>query len=98
MGENLLHYSITTAFVATTATIALLVDDLGVVLSVVGATGSTIVSYILPGLCYFLLFPKRGTRYVGLVQLIAGITFMTVSLYLIFFGKSAGHRRALASF
>ena len=81
----------------TTATIAMLIDDLGIVLSIVGATGSTIVSYILPGLCYLLLFPKRATRWVGLVLLIAGVCFMSVSLYLIFFGASVGHRRALAS-
>ena len=99
LGPDTLHYGITTVFVIATATVALLVSDLGVVLSVVGATGSTIVSYILPGLCYFLLFPKRPTRFVGLAVLIAGITFMTVSLYLIFFGRAAAaHRRMLAVF
>jgi len=96
--EDVLHYTITTIFVGTTATIAFLVSDLGLVLSVVGATGSTIVSYILPGLCYFLLFPKRGTRYIGLAVLIAGLTFMSVSLYLIFFGASMGHRRMLMAY
>ena len=30
-------------------------EDLGFVMSVVGATGSSIVSYLLPGLCYFRL-------------------------------------------
>ena len=65
-------------------------------LSVVGATGSTIVSYILPGGCYFLLFPKRASRWIGLAMVVAGLTFMTVSLYLIFFGASAGHRRMLS--
>jgi amino acid permease len=98
LNENFVHYAITTVFVATTATIAFLVEDLGLVLSVVGATGSTIVSYILPGLCYFLLFPGRNTRYIGLLILCAGLTFMTVSLYLIFFGASLGHRRMLAAY
>ena len=97
LDANVVHYTITTVFVLTTATIAMLIDDLGIVLSIVGATGSTIVSYILPGLCYLLLFPKRATRWVGLVLLIAGVCFMSVSLYLIFFGASVGHRRALAS-
>lgn len=49
MSEDTAHVVITTVFVAATATIACTVDDLGLVLSVVGATGSTIVSYILPG-------------------------------------------------
>ena len=95
LDDDFLHYAITTVFVATTATIALLVEDLGIVLSIVGATGSTIVSYILPGLCYYLLFPKRATRGVGLLLLVAGLTFMTVSLYLIFFGRAPAHRRLL---
>ena len=62
------------------------------------STRKAIVSYILPGLCYFLLFPGRNTRYIGLLILCAGLTFMTVSLYLIFFGASLGHRRMLAAY
>ncbi|KAL7411742.1 transmembrane amino acid transporter protein-domain-containing protein [Mrakia frigida] len=38
--------------------IALLVDDLEIVLSFVGATGSTTISFILPGLFYFSLFRR----------------------------------------
>ena len=89
LSEDVTHYTITTIFVATTATIACTVDDLGLVLSVVGATGSTIVSYILPGACYFLLFPERASRWLGLMILTMGLIIMPVSLYLIFFGRAS---------
>ena len=49
MTDDTAHLIVTTVFVTATAIIACTVDDLGLVLSVVGATGSTIVSYILPG-------------------------------------------------
>ena len=65
--------------------VALIVDDLGVVLKVVGATGSTIVSYILPGSCYFLLYREPHTlRWAALALLVAGAVIMPLSLTLIF--------------
>lgn len=76
---------ITTTFVACTGTIAFLVSDLGLVLAVVGATGSTIVTYVLPGGCYFLLFPERKSRWVGLFFVCFGALFICpVSLYFTF--------------
>ena len=89
LDDHTAHVAITTVFVAATGTIACTVDDLGLVLSVVGATGSTIVSYILPGACYFLLFPDRPSRWIGLLVLIMGLLIMPTSLYLIFFGGSS---------
>ena len=82
--DEALHAAITTAFVIATGAIALCVDDLGIVLAVVGATGSTIVSYILPGLCYFVLFPRRATRWLGLLILLMGCVVMPTSLYFLF--------------
>ena len=80
-----LHMSLTTAFVLSTGSIALVVSDLGLVLSVVGATGSTIVTYVLPGACYYVLFPCRRSRYAGLALLTTGACFICpVSMYLIF--------------
>jgi len=91
IAPTLLHVIITTCFVAFTGTIAFLVSDLGLVLSVVGATGSTIVTYVLPGACYFLLFPKRPSRWLGLAMLLTGTLFICpVSLYLVF-NKGAAH-------
>jgi amino acid permease len=37
--------------------IAMIVSDLGVILSIVGATGSTMISYILPGLIFLKVHP-----------------------------------------
>ena len=51
----------------------------------VGATGSTIVSYILPGSCYFLLYREPHTlRWAALALLVAGAVIMPLSLTLIF--------------
>ena len=47
--ESVIFYGITCAFLVLSFTIAMIVSDLGVILGVVGATGSTMVSYILPG-------------------------------------------------
>ena len=44
--EAKVHLTITTCFLVVTGYIAFTISDLGLVLSVVGATGSTIVSYI----------------------------------------------------
>ena len=41
--------------------------------------------YILPGACYFILFPNRPTRFVGGIILAMGCCIMPLSLYLIFF-------------
>lgn len=47
--ENFLFYGITCVFLVFSFIIAMSVSDLGLILGVVGATGSTMVSYILPG-------------------------------------------------
>ena len=88
-----LHVIVTTAFLVFSTAIALSVDDLGVVLSFVGATGSTIVSYILPGGTYYLLCRKEersgvigaggGKWRIGLLQLGLGCVLMPLSLTLI---------------
>lgn len=82
--SKLLFYSVSTGFLVSSAAIALSIDDLGVVLSFVGATGSTIVSYILPGACYYSLCRDVGPkRYLGLLQLVLGLILMPLSLTLI---------------
>ena len=43
------------------------------------------MTYVLPGACYFLLFPERPTRWLGLFMLLVGCCFICpVSLYLVF--------------
>ena len=82
------HLIITTGFILAATAIALVVTDLGVVLEVVGATGSTTVSYILPGACYLIVSKKpRGPwhrrRCLALTMLIAGLVIMPLSLTLV---------------
>ncbi|KAF9071544.1 transmembrane amino acid transporter protein-domain-containing protein [Rhodocollybia butyracea] len=50
--SNTRHALLTLGIIASTFTIAYLVDDLKIVLSFVGSTGSTTISFILPGLLY----------------------------------------------
>ena len=67
--------------------LALTLDDLGVLLSLVGATGSTIVSYILPGFLYFIHFQDEGPawkRSMALVQGCLGLVIMPLALAFIF--------------
>ncbi|EPT01128.1 hypothetical protein FOMPIDRAFT_1049107 [Fomitopsis schrenkii] len=53
--STLKHILLTIAIVACGYTIAFFVDDLQMVLSFVGSTGSTTISFILPGLFYWKL-------------------------------------------
>jgi len=48
----------TGVFLALSLTVALSVSDLGLMLSLVGATGSTAISYILPGIFYYKMHPE----------------------------------------
>ncbi|GMK58922.1 hypothetical protein CspeluHIS016_0603640 [Cutaneotrichosporon spelunceum] len=63
-------------------TIALLVDELDIVLSFVGSTGSTIISFILPGFFYFRLYRDQpgATKWCALALGIYGIAVMTFCL------------------
>merc|ERR1712157_156686 len=55
ISEEFLFNGITCAFLVLSFFIAMCISDLSFILSIVGATGSTIVSYILPGLIYIRL-------------------------------------------
>ena len=76
---------VSTAFLLLSTAVALAVDDLGFVLSMVGATGSTTVSYLLPGLCYYRLCPEPRSplRRAALLQLCIGCAILPLSLGLI---------------
>ena len=70
---------------------ALFLTDLGTVLAVVGATGSTIVSYILPGAIYWSIHPaSSGKRMLAGALFGAGCVIMPVALGFIASG-TAGH-------
>lgn len=77
------------AFLLLTLLIAITIEDLSIVLGLVGATGSTTVSYILPGFYYYLLFkdPADGPawkRNLALAQGIFGLIIVPVCLTFIF--------------
>jgi len=70
------------------------VKTLGIVLSIVGATGSTMICYILPGILYYKLETENNhmthrkndkTVYAALFMFIIGIILMVVCLLSIFF-------------
>lgn len=78
---------VTACFLGLSLLIALAVSDLGVMLSLVGATGSTLVSYILPGFCYYFLFQGEGPawkRQLALLQGCTGLVIIPVCLTFIF--------------
>lgn len=76
---------VTCTFLALSFVIAMVVDDLGFVLAMVGATGSVTVSYILPGAIYIKLHPSEFTLSVLLawMQLILGCMIMTTAIYIL---------------
>ena len=73
-------------FLAASTAVALQVTSLGLVLAAVGATGSTIVTYIVPGGAYVYLTTDRwhATRVLALIQLLLGLIIMPTCLTLIF--------------
>jgi len=89
--SNKLHNGITTCIIVLAYTIACSVRDLGTVLAVVGATGSTTICYILPGLLYYKLQKnERGDQKstilmkIALCISVAGVVLMMNSLFFIF--------------
>ena len=86
--NDLLFYCITVAFLLLSFAVAMVVDDLGVILAMVGATGSTLVSYILPGLIYVKIHPRMDLSKLGAyIQLCMGCLIMPLALYFVLMGK-----------
>jgi amino acid permease len=78
---------VTVCFLGLSLLIGLTINNLGTVLAFVGATGSTTVSYILPGFFYYIIFKDEGPvwkRYLALTQGIAGLLIVPVCLTFIF--------------
>ncbi|KAM6497076.1 vacuolar amino acid transporter 5 [Amanita muscaria] len=75
--STLKHTVLTTAILTLGFSVAFIVDDLKMVLSFVGSTGSTTISFILPGLFYWKLFqddPSARTKRLGaLVLMMYGV-------------------------
>mmetsp|Transcript_14314 Transcript_14314/g.31988 ORF Transcript_14314/g.31988 Transcript_14314/m.31988 type:complete len:172 (+) Transcript_14314:1039-1554(+) len=86
--DRVLFHTITISFLLLSFTLAMIVDDLGVVLALVGATGSTLVSYVLPGLIFIKIHPYRDASMMcACVQLMMGLLIMPLALYFVIIGK-----------
>jgi len=84
VGDDRQFYIVTISFLFLSFLVAMVVDDLGVVLAMVGATGSTLVSYVLPGLIYLKIHLHDDWSRVGAkVQLGLGCLIMPVALYFV---------------
>eukprot|EP00588_Corethron_pennatum_P028995 CAMPEP_0194316166 /NCGR_PEP_ID=MMETSP0171-20130528/12981_1 /TAXON_ID=218684 /ORGANISM="Corethron pennatum, Strain L29A3" /LENGTH=457 /DNA_ID=CAMNT_0039072313 /DNA_START=218 /DNA_END=1588 /DNA_ORIENTATION=- len=82
--KDLPFYVITISFLLFSFFIAMVESDLGLVLSLVGATGSTLVSYVLPGLIYVKLHePLDASKICAYIQLGLGCFIMPTALYFI---------------
>jgi hypothetical protein len=79
---------VTIVFLAASFTVAMLVTDLGKALAAVGATGSTMLSYILPGLIYTRLFPIWSIkRMAAMTMFIVGCMIVPTCVTMIFIPK-----------
>ena len=82
--QDVIFIIITIIFLISSLGIAIVVTDLGVILSIVGATGSTIVSYILPGLIYLKLCERWSfLAFMALLQLCLGMVILPSALYFV---------------
>lgn len=90
--EDKLFYGITSVFLLLSFMLAMAVDDLGIVLALVGATGSTLVSYVLPGLIYIKIYPHNDTsKILAYIQLLLGIVIIPLALYFIVTNREVSH-------
>ena len=79
--DDLIFYAITVIFLAGSSFTAMVVKDLTTILALVGSTGSTTVTYILPGFIYHKTFPDGDLRCLAVLQLCVGLIIMPVALY-----------------
>lgn len=81
--DNFFH-AVTILFLLLSFSVAMLVDDLGIVLAAVGCTGSTLVTFILPGLIYLNLRSSWDyTKLMACLQLMLGCFIMPIALYFV---------------
>lgn len=84
---------LTLCIMAASLIIAISVQNLSTVLSVVGATGSTTICYILPGLFYYKLNGGGNVLMRGLAigMVVMGVLVMGSSLCALGMGLGGGH-------
>ena len=59
MVKTVRYYGITAVFLISSLVVGLTVEDLGVVVAIVGATGATLIMFIIPGFCFLYYFPAE---------------------------------------
>ena len=76
-----MYFAVSITLFAIVWAIAFFVDSLGLVFELVGATASTSMAYILPGLYTFRLFSDRPrVRFLGAVYVVLGVAIAGLSL------------------
>ncbi|THH13540.1 hypothetical protein EW146_g6691 [Bondarzewia mesenterica] len=96
------HTLLTAAIIASGFTIAYFVDDLQMVLSFVGSTGSTTISFILPGLFYWKMTrndpsASKGMNRAALALAAYGVFILVFWLERSFLSKPSIHIHTLTS-
>lgn len=81
--SNTKYIVMTTCILVTSYFVAITVNQLDLVLSFVGSTGSTTISFILPGLFYFKIYSEKKwhwKRLVALFLIVYGFSVMSICL------------------
>jgi len=81
---------VTILIVLCSLTITMFVTSLGTVLAIVGATGSTAISYILPGIFYFKIQKHGKKRWLALALSSLGCMVVPFALTFVFIGAVNG--------
>jgi len=81
-------FLITSLIVICSVTITMFVSSLGIVLAIVGATGSTSISYILPGIFYFQIQKRGKKRWLALTLSVIGCIVVPFTLTFVFIGAA----------
>lgn len=76
------YFIITTVFLISSYSVALATNDLGVMMSLVGASGSTIVTYILPGSFYYMIHRRDNTikKKLAMLMIITGLLIIPLCI------------------
>lgn len=77
---------LTFCIVICSVAITMFVTSLGIVLAIVGATGSTTISYILPGIFYFKIQKTGKKRWLALALSLIGCIVVPFTLTFVFLG------------
>lgn len=91
--SSIKHIALTTFLLLLTFLIAMNVHQLELVLGIIGSTGSTTISFILPSLFFLKLFPEdefKGSRNLAKALLVAGVMIMFVCLGVVIYHAQAG--------